>query len=208
MIRILFLIFPFTVFGQEINKQNFWSSILISKSITEKVNVSADFGFRTCDQFVHAKRTALGRFIIDRKLNSLFSVGLGYAFFEHYGNLTKPENRIFGQLILQKESQKIETTIRLRNEVRFYNRNSEILNRTRLQINLKSKHLTKFQPAFGFEYFFTPGNSKLHETRTATQLNFILNDLTTIQSFYILQYQSNTPYFQHIAGIQIQFKIN
>lgn len=208
MIRILFIIFPFTVFSQEIYKQNFWSSILISKPITKKVNATADFGFRTCNHFFNTRRTALGRLVIDRKVNSFISVGLGYAFFEHYGNLTKPENRIFGQLILQKESQKIETTIRLRNELRFYYRNSETLNRSRIQVILKSKHLNKFQPAIGFEYFFTPGNSNLHETRTSSQLNFNLNDLTTIQSFYILQYQSNTPYLQHILGIQAQFKLN
>ena len=183
MIRILFFIFPFTFFSQEIYKQNFWSSALISKPISEKVKVTFDAGFRTCNHFFNTKITTLGRLVFDRRVNPFISIGLGYAFFEHYGNLTKPENRIFGQLILQKELSKIETTFRLRNELRFYFRNSETLNRSRLQVILKSKHLNKFQPAIGFEYFFTPGNSNLHETRTSSQLNFNLNDLTTIQSF-------------------------
>jgi hypothetical protein len=174
--------------GQRPFHENAWSSLLVNYKLS-RWNITTDAGYRSCDKFVHAKRTSL----------------IGYAYFEHYNTVNSFENRLFLQYNAEINLNRSKLNFRFRNELRTYN-NRDTGNRSRLQVTWLKEITNRLGMQLAAEAFYTPGNNDLFEQRYTAGLNSKLTDNLKMIGFYTAQLQSNIDYLQHIIGLQVQLQ--
>lgn len=202
LLSISFFFISVATLSQRPFAENVWSSMLVNYK-DAKWGVTADVGYRSCNQFVQNPRTALFRLTTDRVIIKDHRIGLGYAYFEHYNTTSSYENRWFVQYSKGFEIKNSRLIVRLRNELRTYN-NRNTTNRTRIQLTWIKKLSETFRSQFSTELFYTPGQSSLFEQRYTLGLNSSITNHLKLTGFYTLQIQSSINYLQHIIGIQAQ----
>lgn len=199
---IVFLSFALSVFSQRPFESNLWSSFVLNIKQNEWAVVT-DLGFRWCDSFIQEKRTGLARITIDRSLIKNHRLGLGYAYFEHYGELVSKENRLFLQYATGINFEKAKLNLRFRNEIRTFN-NRNTTNRMRLQAAY-FRDVNRFVGVqASAEVFFTPNNTSLLEQRYLIGTNTKISEQVKLVFYYMGQFQSNVKYLQNMIGIQLQ----
>lgn len=206
IIVLLLIIIGEKVIGQSTYQSNLWNSVLMNYT-TKNFRVNSEIGLRMHDHFVRSYRTALGRIVAERRLDSTHGIGLGYAYFEHFNKTSVGENRFFLQYSVALRLKQLRFNFRFRNENRFFE-NRITTNRSRLQIQIRPSKEKKFQPQGSAEGFFTPGKNALAEQRYAVGILIRANQKFSILAYYMGQFQSNNPYLQHILGWQAQLNLN
>ena len=202
LIAFLSQLFPFI--GQRPFHENAWSSLLVNYKLS-RWNITADAGYRSCDQFLQSKRTSLIRFTAERSLGEIHRLGVGYAYFEHYNTVNSYENRLFLQYNAELNLNRSKLNFRFRNELRTYN-NRDTGNRSRLQVTWLKEITDRLGMQLAAEALYTPGNNALFEQRYTAGLNSKLTDNVKMIGFYTAQLQSNIDYLQHIIGLQVQLQ--
>jgi hypothetical protein len=201
---LLLVFFPtaLSLHGQRPFESNLWSSFVLNIKQNDW-GIVTDLGYRLCDSFINQRRTALARITVDRSLIKNHRLGLGYAYFEHYGGVTSRENRLFLQYSTAFTFQDSKLNFRFRNELRTFN-NRNTTNRMRLQV----AYFRDLSPLFGAqtsaEIFYTPGNNSLVEQRYLTGINTRISEQVKLVCYYMGQIQSNVKYLQNMIGIQLQ----
>jgi hypothetical protein len=199
---VLFFSVVTSSLGQRPYAGNLWSSFNLNCKLNEWAVVT-DLGYRLCDSFINQRRTALGRITIDRNLIKNHRLGLGYAYFEHYGGVTSKENRLFFQYATALNFEDSKLNFRFRNELRTFN-NRNTTNRMRLQAAYFRDISTFFGAQVSAEIFYTPGNQSLLEQRYLAGLNMKISEQVKLVCYYMGQFQSNVKYLQNMIGIQLQ----
>jgi hypothetical protein len=208
MPRLVVLVIAFSAFSvaysQRTLSENIWTS-LVFRYKTPRFQVTGDMGYRMCDNYIHSKRTILARLTIEKSFKNN-SLGLGYAYFEHYINSQSTENRLFVEYSRQFDLERRNFNLRLRNELRTFN-DRRTTNRIRIQGTFCRELTKQIEARLSSEIFYTPGKQALIEQRYSTGLIWKFHQLFTIIPFYTLQWQSNVPYPQHIFGTQFQVSL-
>jgi hypothetical protein len=106
-----------------------WVFISHKQSISEKLDVRADFQLRSADKLSYLSGILL-RGALSYNLNKQHSVALGYAYlgnweYERDIRTSSGEQRIFEQYLKQQSFGKIEGSVRLRLEQRFMQEEGE-----------------------------------------------------------------------------------
>jgi len=198
----IFLSYALSAFSQRPFESNLWSSFVLNVKKNEWAVVT-DLGYRWCNSFIEERRTGLARITIDRNVIKNHRLGIGYAYFEHYGEITSKENRLFLQYAKGLNFENTKLNFRFRNELRTFN-NRNTTNRMRLQM----AYFRDLSPFLGaqasVEIFCTPGTNPLLEQRYLTGLNMKISEQAKLLIFYMGQFQSNVKYLQNMIGIQFQ----
>lgn len=182
-------------------ESNLWHSLALRTSFNKYI-LTTDFGYRSCDHFTRQSRTALGRILLERSLESAHRIGIGFACFEHFKASSKTiEYRPFVQYTFEKSQQHVTYRIRFRDELRIF-QNEYFANRGRLQGTIFLRNTKKLQPFITAELFYTPGKHELFEQRYQSGI-LLKSDKMQFTTFYTLQIQSSISYVQHIIGWQL-----
>ena len=199
-------------FSQENSyKNNAWSSIVWKHNFSSTKSVSSDFGYRSFDNFTKQKRQGLMRVFFENKINDKHSIGLGIAAFESVDSdlqSFRTEVRPYFQyhVILKKELAVFG--IRLRDEMRYYLENMQVINRTRLQLSYEFQKNNLLCPKGSIEGFVSAQKNPLIEQRYSISNTFNSSGMISLNIFYILQLQSNVRdgddlVKQNILGLQL-----
>lgn len=106
-----------------------WIFISHKQSISEKLDIRADFQLRSADKLSYLSGILL-RAALSYNLNKQNSIALGYAYlgsweFEQDSKTSSGEQRIFEQYLKQQSFGKIEGSLRVRLEQRFMQEEGE-----------------------------------------------------------------------------------
>lgn len=198
-------------------RENTWLSCVWKHSLSEKVNVTTDVGYRLFDDFLNKKRQNLARIVIEWRIVENQNIGIGFAYFESImlnTNTYNKEFRPFLQYQYQYTGWKSKFGLRFRNELRYYHNSNTYVDRNRLQLSydyiVNEKY---FNPRVAIEEFISTGSSGLFEQRYSIGNVFNFSALFKSYIFYTLQLQSNIKdgneqILQHIFGVQIQLNTN
>ncbi|MEY4604075.1 MAG: hypothetical protein RIT43_1367 [Bacteroidota bacterium] len=200
----IFLVFPL-LHSQRTLSKNLWTSAVFRYK-TNRAQFTGDLGFRMCDDFIHANRTALARLTIEKTFKKSNNLGVGYAYFEHYINALSIENRLFAEYSKQFDAERTILNVRFRGEIRTFN---DRKTNARLRIQAAwVKDLSRFlETRLSSELFYSPGKDLFIEQRYSAGLAFRINTHVKFMPFYTLQWQSNVHYPQHIVGTQLQMSL-
>lgn len=218
ILKISFLCFYNFSFSQiESYKENTWLSFVWKHSLSEKMNITTDFGYRLFDDFLNKRRQDLARIVIERRIVDNQYLGISIAYFESIilnTNTYNKEFRPFVQYQFQYTKEKSKFGLRFRNELRYYQNSNTYVDRSRLQLSYDYVLIEKYlNPRFTIEEFISTGSSRSIEQRYSIGNVFNFNDLLKSYVFYTLQLQSNIKdnneqVLQHIFGVQIQLNTN
>lgn len=146
--------------------------------------------------------------MLEKKMNKLNNLGIGYALFDHYSSGKELENRLFGQYIFSNEGDKYIISMRFRNELRYFGTQKKLYDRIRLQLNIRKTNIHPFfQPGFSVEGMLTPMKSVLHEERYQLSIRSVLSPKWTSTVYFTLQRQSTASYNQYIGGLHLSYMI-
>lgn len=193
--------------AQRTYETNVWNSIQCKKSI-QKFGLTFDVGFRTCDEFLHRKRTALIRGLGSYNWKN-HEFGIGYAYFEHFNSSKTTESRPFIHYSFLQKSKTFNAKLqfRIRNEFRSFCTGSN-LNRLRAQLYTEWMEDRAVSPIVMIELFHSNDVNKLFEQRYMVGSSIDISSLLKLNLFYQLQYQSTVNYGQHIIGWQIRIELD
>jgi len=193
LILILTLINVFRSSGQEGTESNLWLSGQIIKSKGLNVH-SIDASFRTQDYFIKSPRQVVFRYIYNRKIGERFSLGTSIGYFDHYTLKSKEwtsEIRPFFQAQFKKPIKSGELKFRLRNELRYYPKSEELLNRIRFQINYTIPISKAWGLIISEEGFCTPQLTKSIENRSFIGIQYSLKNNNMIAIQYLIHWQQS-----------------
>ena len=213
---LFFVIKPFISLSQnEEYRGSAWASIVVRHKVSDNYNLVFDIGYRTFDDYFKRRKQDLIRGLIEGKISGKHSIGIGVAYFENISsNLStfKKEFRPFLNYQFVNKSDKSFFNIRFRNEWRNYFEDSEIVNRSRLQISYEYKMKNYFFPKISFEQFVSVQKKITNEQRFSISNTFTISENINLNIFYILQLQSNIKFNnkvlpQNILGLQLNLNI-
>lgn len=195
-------------FSQQAYQQNSWASLVWNHQWNARVETIADIGYRRCDGFVQRRRQALGRLTALYRFRNGFSVGPGFAWFQHSAltSAVTNEYRPFVQAGYRSGKKRWNWQLRFRQEWRLYPTVDKRFHRSRLQIQFRRR--TRFsclEPTVSLEGFATIQRTILWESRITIGNNFKLRN-HSLFLFYTLQNQTSVDGNQHIIGLQLSIK--
>lgn len=198
-------------------KENTWLGCVWKHSLSEKLNITTDFGYRLFDDFLNKRRQDLARIVIERRIVKNQYLGIGVAYFESImlnTNIYNKEFRPFVQYQYQYIKGKSKFGLRFRNELRYYQNSNTYIDRSRLQLSCDYVVIEKYlNPRLTIEEFISTGSSRSIEQRYSVGNVFNFSASFKSYMFYTLQLQSNIKdnddqVLQHIFGVQIQLNTN
>lgn len=202
----------FSICQIESYKKNTWLSCVWKHSLSEKLIVTTDFGYRLFDDFLNKRRQDLMWVVMGRRIIENQYLGIGLAYFESVMlnmNAFNKEIRLFVQYQYQHTRGKSKFGLRFRNELRYYHNLKTYVDRNRLQLSydyvVNEKYLN---PRVAIEEFISTGSNGLFEQRYSIGNVFNFSTLFKSYVFYTPQLQSNIKHdneqvLQHVFGIPI-----